>query len=151
MRDGKQHLILTPQQRGTALKEQDGREARIGPGDFSLSDSSRLFRKTVPSDFAFTSFHFPRTDLRVRDEDLRAVTATAFSGQEGSAALVATYFARLAREAPSLRRRPPRPPSCASRTTSCATSPTRACHRPTSPPRISCRSAICTNCSSSSA
>lgn len=102
IRDGKQHLILTLQQRGTAIKEQDGRQARIGPGDFSLSDSSRPFRKTVRSDFSFTSFHFPRTDLRVRDEDLRAVTATAFSGQEGSAALVATYFARLAREAPSL-------------------------------------------------
>ncbi|MFH9006096.1 hypothetical protein ACH4E5_23040 [Streptomyces afghaniensis] len=102
IRDGKEHLILTLQQRGSAIKEQDGRQARIGPGDFSLSDSSRLFRKTVPSDFAFTSFHFPRTDLRVRDEDLREVTATAFSGQEGSAALVATFFARLAREAPGL-------------------------------------------------
>ncbi|MFF5571949.1 helix-turn-helix domain-containing protein [Streptomyces luteogriseus] len=98
-RDGKEYLILTLQRRGSALKEQDGREARIGPGDFSLSDSSRLFRKTVRDAFCFTSFHFPRQDLRVRDEDLRALTATAFSGREGSAALVGTYFARLAREA----------------------------------------------------
>ncbi|MFG3719498.1 helix-turn-helix domain-containing protein [Streptomyces massasporeus] len=98
-RDGKRFLILTLQRRGSALKEQDGREARIGPGDFSLSDSSRLFRKKVQDAFSFTSFHFPREDLRVRDEDLRALTATAFSGREGSAALVGTYFARLAREA----------------------------------------------------
>ncbi|MFI6370087.1 helix-turn-helix domain-containing protein [Streptomyces sp. NPDC050546] len=98
-RDGKEFLILTLQQRGSSLKEQDGREARIGPGDFSLSDSSRLFRKKVQDSFSFTSFHFPREDLRVRDDDLRAVTATAFSGREGGAALVATYFARLAREA----------------------------------------------------
>ncbi|MDQ0746748.1 AraC-like DNA-binding protein [Streptomyces africanus] len=102
IRDGKEHLILTLQQRGTAIKEQDGRQAWIGPGDFSLSDSSRPFRKTVQGDFSFTSFQFPRTDLRVSDEDLREVTATAFSGQEGSAALVAAYFARLAREAPGL-------------------------------------------------
>ncbi|MFC9125614.1 helix-turn-helix domain-containing protein [Streptomyces sp. NPDC057099] len=98
-RDGKEHLILTLQQRGSSLKEQDGREARIGPGDFSLSDSSRLFRKKVQDRFSFTSFHFPREDLRVRDDDLRAMTATAFSGREGGAALVATYFAQLAREA----------------------------------------------------
>ncbi|GAA4313169.1 helix-turn-helix domain-containing protein [Streptomyces venetus] len=102
VRDGKQFLILTLQQRGTALKEQDGRQALIEPGDFSLSDSSRLFRKRVQSRFCFTSFHFPREDLRVRDEDLRALTATAFSGRDGGAALVATYFARLAREAGSL-------------------------------------------------
>ncbi|MFF9118137.1 helix-turn-helix domain-containing protein [Streptomyces massasporeus] len=98
-RDGKQFLILTLQRRGSALKEQDGRQARIGPGDFSLSDSSRLFRKKVQDAFSFTSFHFPREDLRVRDEDLRALTATTFSGREGSAAVVGTYFARLAREA----------------------------------------------------
>ncbi|MFD5338753.1 helix-turn-helix domain-containing protein [Streptomyces hawaiiensis] len=100
--DGKEFLILTLQRRGSALKEQDGRETRIGPGDFSLSDSSRLFRKKVEGAFCFTSFHFPREDLRVRDEDLRALTATAFSGREGGAALVATYFARLAREAAHL-------------------------------------------------
>ncbi|MEU6911760.1 helix-turn-helix domain-containing protein [Streptomyces olindensis] len=98
-RDGEEILILTLQQRGSAIKEQDGRQAQIQPGDFSLSDSSRLFRKQVRDPFSFTSFHFPRQDLRVRDEDLRAVTATAFSGRDGSAALVATYFARLAREA----------------------------------------------------
>ncbi|EFL30410.1 transcriptional regulator [Streptomyces viridochromogenes DSM 40736] len=101
VRDGNRFLILTLQQRGSALKEQDGRQALIEPGDFSLSDSSRLFRKRVQSRFCFTSFHFPREDLHVRDEDLRALTATAFSGRDGGAALVATYFARLAREAGS--------------------------------------------------
>ncbi|WP_051803925.1 MULTISPECIES: helix-turn-helix domain-containing protein [unclassified Streptomyces] len=101
-RDGKEFVILTLQHRGSAIKEQDGRQARIGPGDFSLSDSSRLFRKKVQSSFCFTSFHFPREALGVRDEDLRAMTATAFSGREGGAALVATYFAGLAREAAGL-------------------------------------------------
>ncbi|WP_078956232.1 helix-turn-helix domain-containing protein [Streptomyces sp. NRRL B-1140] len=100
--DGKEFLILTLQRRGSALKEQDGREARIGPGDFSLSDSSRMFRKKMQNAFCFTSFHFPRDDLRVRDEDLRALTATAFSAREGSAALVGAYFARLGREAAHL-------------------------------------------------
>ncbi|MDX3763567.1 helix-turn-helix domain-containing protein [Streptomyces sp. AK02-04a] len=97
-RDQKEFLILTLQRRGSAVKEQDGRECLIQSGDFSISDSSRVFRKKVEGKVCFTSFQFPRKELRVRDEDLRASTATAFSGRGGSAALVATYFARMARE-----------------------------------------------------
>ncbi|WP_437013924.1 helix-turn-helix domain-containing protein [Streptomyces sp. enrichment culture] len=97
-RDGKEYLILTLQHRGSAVKEQDGRECLIEPGSFSISDSSRPFRKKVKSKFHFTSFHFPRKELRVRDEDLHALTARAFSSHDGSAALVAAYFAQMARE-----------------------------------------------------
>ncbi|QMU78354.1 helix-turn-helix domain-containing protein [Streptacidiphilus sp. PB12-B1b] len=91
-------LIVSLQQRGTAIKEQDGRETLIKPGEFSISDSSRLFRKKLEGEFTFTSFHFPREDLHVRDEDLQALTATTFTSEQGSAALVATYLARMARE-----------------------------------------------------
>ncbi|GHG07112.1 helix-turn-helix domain-containing protein [Streptomyces filamentosus] len=98
-RDDRPSLIVSLQQRGTATKEQDGRETVIGPGEFSISDSSRLFRIGLDEEFAFTSFHFPREELHVRDEDLQALTATTFTGEEGSAALVATYLARVAREA----------------------------------------------------
>ncbi|MFF0751727.1 helix-turn-helix domain-containing protein [Streptomyces sp. NPDC004267] len=98
-RDDRTSLIVSLQQRGTATKEQDGRESVIGPGEFSISDSSRLFRIKIEEEFAFTSFHFPREELHVRDEDLRALTATTFTSEEGSAALVATYLARMAREA----------------------------------------------------
>ncbi|MEV7981598.1 helix-turn-helix domain-containing protein [Streptomyces sp. NPDC086519] len=98
-RDGKELLILTLQRRGRAVKEQDGRECLIDPGDFSISDASRVFRKKVEGEVCFTSFQFPRNELRVRDEDLRALTATAFSGRGGSAALVAAYFTRMACEA----------------------------------------------------
>ncbi|KIQ64799.1 hypothetical protein TR51_11685 [Kitasatospora griseola] len=95
-------LILTLQQRGTSLKEQDGRETSIRPGEFSITDASRVFRKRVDEDFTFTSFHFPRAELDVHERDLRALTATTFGPGEGSAALVATYLAGMAREAPAL-------------------------------------------------
>ncbi|MFC9612272.1 helix-turn-helix domain-containing protein [Streptomyces sp. NPDC056938] len=98
-RDDRKSLIVSLQQQGTATKEQDGRESVIGPGEFSISDSSRLFRIKLEGEFAFTSFHFPREELDVRDEDLQALTATAFTSAEGSAALVATFLARMAREA----------------------------------------------------
>ncbi|MFI8186021.1 helix-turn-helix domain-containing protein [Actinacidiphila glaucinigra] len=98
-RDGQRFLTLSLQRRGTAMQEQDGRESLVKPREFTISDSSRLFRKKLESDFCFTSFHFPREELRVREEDLRALTATVFTSDTGSAALVATYFARMAREA----------------------------------------------------
>ncbi|MGX1668155.1 AraC-like ligand-binding domain-containing protein [Streptomyces sp. NPDC055400] len=98
-RDDRKSLIVSLQQQGTATKEQDGRESVIRPGEFSISDSSRLFRIKLEGEFAFTSFHFPREELDVRDEDLQALTATAFTSAEGSAALVATFLARMAREA----------------------------------------------------
>ncbi|MEU3616660.1 helix-turn-helix domain-containing protein [Streptomyces sp. NPDC006872] len=98
-REDRNSLTVSLQQRGTAIKEQDGRESVIKPGEFSIIDSSRRFRIKLEGEFCFTSFHFPRKDLHVRDEDLQALTATAFTGEEGSAALVATYLARMAREA----------------------------------------------------
>ncbi|WP_229377686.1 helix-turn-helix domain-containing protein [Streptomyces sp. VRA16 Mangrove soil] len=98
-RDGLEVVILSFQHRGTAVKEQNGRESVVGPGEFSLSDASRLLRKQVREEFRFTSFQFPREELRVRDQDLQAVTATTFSGREGTAAVVANHFAGVAREA----------------------------------------------------
>ncbi|MFF2614022.1 helix-turn-helix domain-containing protein [Kitasatospora sp. NPDC058046] len=97
--DGPPSLILSLQERGRALKEQDGRESVIRPGEFSFTDTSRVFRKKIEEGFVFTSFHFPRAELDVSERDLRALTATSFSGAEGSAALVATYLSRMAREA----------------------------------------------------
>ncbi|MFE7526840.1 helix-turn-helix domain-containing protein [Kitasatospora sp. NPDC057542] len=95
-------LLLTLQERGTALKDQDGRETLIRPGGFSITDTSRVFRKKIEEEFVFTSFHFPRAELDVQEKDLRALTATAFSGAEGSAALLTTYLSRMAHEAAEL-------------------------------------------------
>ncbi|MEV5145136.1 helix-turn-helix domain-containing protein [Streptomyces sp. NPDC052727] len=96
-RGGEDYLILTLQDRGTAIKEQDGRETVVRAGEFSISDASRPLRKALDSEFAFTSFQFRRSYLRVRGEDLRALTATSFTPGEELAALVFTYFAPLAR------------------------------------------------------
>jgi AraC-like DNA-binding protein len=101
-RDGKRFLILSLQHQGSAIKRQDGREALIKSRQFSISDTSRPFSYEQQSRFCFTSFRFPREELRVRDEDLQALTATAFSSDAGSAAVVGTYFARMAREAAGL-------------------------------------------------
>ncbi|MEU1286608.1 helix-turn-helix domain-containing protein [Kitasatospora sp. NPDC005856] len=95
-------LVLSLQERGTALKEQDGRQTLIRPGGFSITDTSRVFRKTMEEEFVFTSFHFARAELDVPEKDLRALTATAFSGAEGSAALLTDYLSRMAHQATEL-------------------------------------------------
>ncbi|MBD0688206.1 hypothetical protein BG452_00070 [Streptomyces sp. CBMA123] len=99
---GAPSIVLSLQQRGTAIKEQDGRESVIRPGEFSITDTTRVYRKRIEEGFVFTSFQFPRAELDVSERDVRALTATSFSGTEGSAALVTTYLARMAREAESL-------------------------------------------------
>lgn len=101
-RNGDDFLILSLQQRGAALKDQDGRQSRIGPGEWSLSDPSRPFRRELRCPFRFLSFQFSRADLRVRDGDLRAVTATAFARTDGCHRLVASYLSRLGRSAAEL-------------------------------------------------
>ncbi|MFJ9964852.1 AraC-like ligand-binding domain-containing protein [Streptomyces avermitilis] len=98
-RDGEEWITLTMQHRGTAVLDQDGREVLLRPGEFALSDSGRPFRKKLPEDFCFTAFHLPRAALGVLPQDLRALTATVFTGDSGCAVPVASYLTGLARGA----------------------------------------------------
>lgn len=101
-RDGKEHLTLTLLHKGIAERSQDGRDAVVHPGQFSLSDSRRPFSKTLRQAFSFTSFHFPRSALAVTDDDLRVATATAFGRDEAASALVAGHLEHLCKAAVSL-------------------------------------------------
>ncbi|WP_442819091.1 helix-turn-helix domain-containing protein [Streptomyces sp. NBC_01235] len=94
--DGEEWITVALQHRGTAALEQDGRQVLMRPGEFAMSDSGRPFRKELAEGFSFTAFHLARKDLRVPEQDLRALTATVFSSSGGSSGLVATYLTRLA-------------------------------------------------------
>lgn len=101
-RDGKEYLALTLLHQGIAERSQDGRETVVHPGQFSLADSRRPFSETMRQAFSFTSFQFPRSILGVTDNDLRAVTATAFGRDGAYSALLAVHLERLNRVAESL-------------------------------------------------
>ncbi|WP_234323201.1 cupin domain-containing protein [Streptomyces bikiniensis] len=58
-RNGDDFLVLSLQQRGAALKDRDGRQSRIGPGELSLSDPSRPFREELRCPFRFLFLQFP--------------------------------------------------------------------------------------------
>ncbi|MET9969952.1 helix-turn-helix domain-containing protein [Streptomyces sp. NPDC006356] len=94
-KDGDEWVTVVLQHRGTGALEQGGRQVLMRPGEFAMADSGRPFRNELAEGFSFTSFHLPRKDLRVSEQDLRALTATLFSSSGGSSGLVATYLTRL--------------------------------------------------------
>jgi AraC-like DNA-binding protein len=94
-RGGNETLTLTLMHQGAAERAQDGRNAVVRPGQFSLSDSRRPFSKSLPQAFRLTSFQFPRSVLGVTDLELRALTATPFGEDEALSALLAGHLKRL--------------------------------------------------------
>ncbi|MGY5032951.1 helix-turn-helix domain-containing protein [Streptomyces sp. 900116325] len=101
-RDGKETLSLTLLHRGIAERSQDGRDAVVWPGQFSLSDSRRPFSKALRQAFSLTAFHFPRSVLGVTDLELQSVTATPFGQDEALSALLAGHLKRLDKIAESV-------------------------------------------------
>ncbi|SEN88998.1 helix-turn-helix domain-containing protein [Actinacidiphila rubida] len=99
---GKETLALTLLHRGIAERSQDGRNAVVHPGQFSLSDSRRPFSESLRQAFSLTSFQFPRSALGVTDLELQAVTATSFGEDEALSALLAGHLKRLDRSAGSV-------------------------------------------------
>jgi AraC-like DNA-binding protein len=80
---------------GRGVIEQGGREARLGPGDFTFVDLSR------PASWAMSSVRcvavvFPRALLPLRHDDVARLTGVRIAGDRGAAALVSS----LSRELP---------------------------------------------------
>ncbi|MCA2012308.1 helix-turn-helix domain-containing protein [Cereibacter sphaeroides] len=76
-------FLVSLQLKRTGFLEQDGRLARLEPGDFALYSSSSRYRLTLPDDFAQLVLQFPRADFLARlpsAEGLTAVTAPRTGG-----------------------------------------------------------------------
>ncbi|MFI2608909.1 helix-turn-helix domain-containing protein [Kitasatospora sp. NPDC018619] len=101
-RGGEDHLTLALQHRGNARLFQDGRRVELRPGTFAVPDAGRPFVMEFPEPFRFTAFHWPRSVGGLCEQDLRALTATAFDAGEGTARLVASYLECLSRSAGSM-------------------------------------------------
>ncbi|ARF81544.1 helix-turn-helix domain-containing protein [Kitasatospora aureofaciens] len=93
---GAEFLTVTLQHRGTARLTQDGRQALVGPGGFTLADEGRPYLREHREHFRFTAFRLPKAALGVTDDELRTVTGTAFDGGSATAGLVAAYLKQLA-------------------------------------------------------
>ncbi len=65
-RSGEDALLLSVQLEGSSALEQDGREARLGPGDFALYDTRRPYRLKVNAGTAQLVLKIPRKALEAR-------------------------------------------------------------------------------------
>jgi AraC family transcriptional regulator, positive regulator of tynA and feaB len=78
---------------GSCVVRQDGREALVGPGSFSVVDTTRPYYLDFREDWSALSFRIPRNQLASRLAEPRLATARAVRGDTGLG-LVASRFAQ---------------------------------------------------------
>jgi AraC-like DNA-binding protein len=88
-------LDLALQVRGSSIIEQDGRQARIGPGDLCSYQSSRPFALHPEGPVEFVLLTLARDLLGSRAAAMCALTATRIPGDAGLASLTGPFLARL--------------------------------------------------------
>ena len=92
-RDSDAYFLVTIQDAGHSGMAQQGRQARLKPGDMAVFSSADPFQLSFDSDFAQTVLTFPADELRRLAPDIDAMTATTLDGQGAAARL----FAQVAR------------------------------------------------------
>jgi AraC-like DNA-binding protein len=88
-------IDIVLQVRGSCVIEQDGREARIGPGDLCGYHSSRPFEVHPEGPVEFVMAVLERELLGPREASICALTATRIPGDMGLATLTGPFLARL--------------------------------------------------------
>lgn len=83
------------QTRGHAVLRQDGREATLAPGTFTIYDTTRPYRLDFRGDYRTVVAMFPRALLRAPAPFVAERTATTFSGDEGLGRLIVSFLKDL--------------------------------------------------------
>jgi AraC-like DNA-binding protein len=81
---------------GRGVVAQDGREAALGPGDFTLVDLSRPAHWSM-SAMRLVAVVFPRALLPLPPDEVAKLSAVRFPGDQGAGALVSSLARQLAR------------------------------------------------------
>jgi AraC-like DNA-binding protein len=89
-------IDISLQVRGTTVIEQDGRQARLRPGDLCSYQSSRPFSIHPQGPVEFVHLTLERHLLGSREAAICALTATRIPGDAGLAALTGPFLMRLA-------------------------------------------------------
>ncbi len=88
-RDSDAYFLVTIQDFGHSGMAQQGRQARLKPGDMAVFSSADAFELSFDGDFAQTVLTFPADELRRLAPDIDAMTATTLDGQGAAARLFA--------------------------------------------------------------
>ncbi|MFI9610479.1 helix-turn-helix domain-containing protein [Streptomyces sp. NPDC052023] len=93
-------VMITQQVAGTAVIEQDDRQARLTPGSLVVCDTARPYLLDSADRSTRRVFQLPRRALHVAQDDLDVITATELRSDSGVGALLPPFLASLARTAP---------------------------------------------------
>ncbi|MFC4122571.1 helix-turn-helix domain-containing protein [Nonomuraea zeae] len=91
--------------RGNGVLSQDGRQARLGPGDFAVYDTSRPYTLAFDSPARLLVLIFPRPMLALRPRAIERITATTISGTTGLGALISPFLLRMGHDLEELEER----------------------------------------------
>lgn len=92
---------------GQALVEQDGRRARLGPGDFVVYETTRPFSWALRAGAGEPSWQldvltWPRERIRLAESESEAITATTMTGGSGLSRVVSRMLQDLVAEQPEV-------------------------------------------------
>lgn len=90
------YFLVSIQARGQGRVSQDGRDARLGPGDFALYDSTRPYTLAFDGTFQQYVLMLPGPMLRTALRGVEGLTATTVSGQRGAGHLMIGMIRTLA-------------------------------------------------------
>lgn len=95
-RDCEDFFLVSIQTRGEGRLEQDGRIARLTPGDFALYDSTRPYALHFDAPFQQFVLRLPGPTLRHALRDSQSLTASTVSGRRGAGHLMIGMIRSLA-------------------------------------------------------
>lgn len=81
---------------GRSVLIQDGREAELKPGDFTVYDTTRPYTFAFDDDGRILVLIFPRPLLGLSVDRVARLTATRFQGQQGLASLIGSFLVQTA-------------------------------------------------------
>ena len=101
-RANEDYFLVSIQTRGEGLILQDGRAARLAPGDFALYDSTRPYELRFDGPFQQYVLQLPGPTLRTAVHNTSVLTASTVSGQRGAGHLMIGMIRALAADIDTL-------------------------------------------------
>ncbi|MFI0407839.1 helix-turn-helix domain-containing protein [Actinomadura sp. 3N508] len=92
------HYKIGVQLNGYCLLTQDGREAALVPGDFTIYDTTRPYTLAFDDAYRQLVLMVPRRLLHLPEEAVAGLTATRISGRQGVGALLSPFLLQLAEQ-----------------------------------------------------
>lgn len=96
-RDEARYYKLSLQLQGTAVLEQGGRTAELGPGDLAVYDTHQPYRLTFPGPNRAMVVMFPHALVDLPRDEIDRVTAVRFPSDVGLGRVINPFFVELGR------------------------------------------------------